>query len=115
MPEWMWSWWILQWLGLVLMGGGLIAIGLAITQRVRREHGRRDGGQTEVGIPGNLPPGPGINMAQVRVGGDIGGLVVVIGILLAFLPVMWGWFLAVGVGAVFVAVALFLWHRHHPW
>jgi len=41
MPEWMWSWWILQWLGLVLMGGGLLALGLAITQRVRREHDRR--------------------------------------------------------------------------
>jgi hypothetical protein len=115
MPEWWWSWWILQWLGLVLMGCGLIALGLVVTQRVRREHDRRDGVPAEVGIPGNLPPGPGINIAQVRVGGDIGGLVVVIGIFLTCLPVMWGWFLAVGVGAVFVAIALFVWHRYHPW
>ena len=115
MPEWMRSLWILQWLGFVLMGGGLIALGLFLTQRVRREHDRRDGVPPAVGIPGNFPQGPGINIAQVRVGGDIGGLVVVIGIFLACLPVMWGWFLAVGVGAVFVAVALFLWHRYHPW
>jgi len=49
MPEWWWGWWILQWLGLVLMGGGLIARGLAVTQRVRREHDRRVGGPREVG------------------------------------------------------------------
>jgi hypothetical protein len=54
-------------------------------------------------------------MANIRVGGDIGGLVVVVGIFLASLPMMWGWFLAVGIGAVLVAVALFVWHRVHPW
>jgi len=28
---------------------------------------------------------------------------------------MWAWFLAAGVGAVLVVVALFIWHRVHPW
>jgi hypothetical protein len=38
-----------------------------------------------------------------------------IGVVLAFLPMLWGWFLAVAIGGVIVSVALFLWHRYHPW
>jgi hypothetical protein len=110
MSDWIANAWIWQWLGFGLIGGGLIASGLAIAERRRQRSAR-----TDVGIPGNLPGGPLINMANIRVGGDIGGLVVVVGIFLASLPIMWGWFLAVGIGAVLVAVALFVWHRVHPW
>lgn len=115
MPDWMWSWWILQWLGFVLMGGGLIAVGLSIAQRFRRARVRQAGAAAGTGIPGNLPAGPGINIAVVRIGGDIGGLVAVIGLFLALAPKLWGVFLLVGIGGVLVAIGLFLWHRHHPW
>jgi hypothetical protein len=110
-----WRWWVLQWLGIVLLGGGLLAIGLALSQRTRRNDDCRDGVETDVGIPGNLPAAPGINIARVRVGGDIGGLVAVIGLFLVFLPSLWGPFLAAGIGAGLVAVMFFLWHRYHPW
>ncbi|MCX6538973.1 MAG: hypothetical protein NT151_08575 [Acidobacteria bacterium] len=110
MTDWIWNAWLWQWLGFVLIGGGLIAGGLAIA-----DHRRQGRVRTELGIPSHLPANPQINMAKIPVGGDIGGLVVVVGIFLACLPVMWGWFLAVGVGAVLVAVSLFIWHRVHPW
>ena len=115
MPGRFWSWWVLQWLGIVLLGGGILAIVLALSHRARRNDDCRDGVATEVGLPGNLPAGPGIDIARVRVGGDIGGLVAVIGLFLVFLPTLWGPFLAVGIGAALVAVVLFLWHRYHPW
>jgi hypothetical protein len=110
MADHLWNWEMWQLLGLMLIGGGLVAIVLTIAERRRQGHVR-----TDLGVPGNLPVGPQINMARIPIGGDIGGLVVVIGLFLAFMPMMWGWFLAVGVGAVFVAVALFIWHRVHPW
>lgn len=110
MTDWTWNGWLWQWLGFVLIGGGLIALGLGFAHQRRQGHVAAD-----LGIGGNLPVHPGINMAKIPVGADIGGLVVVVGIVLACLPVMWGWFLAVGVGAVLVAVALFIWHRVHPW
>jgi len=110
MTDWMLNAWIWQWLGFVLIGGGLIACGLAFAHRARQNRA-----PDELGIPGNLPGGPQINMSSIRVGGDIGGLVVVVGIVLAFMPMLWGWFLAVGIGAVIVAFALFIWHRVHPW
>lgn len=110
MPDWMWDWWIFQWLGFVLIGAGLIAGVLFLAGRRRRS-----GAIGETGIPGNLPDGPGINIARVSLGGDLAGLLVVVGIFLAFLPMLWGWFLAVSAGAVLMAVTLFLWHRYHPW
>ena len=110
MPDWMWDWWIFQWLGFVLIGAGLVAGALFLSGRTRRAS--PPGG---AGIAGHLPDGPGINIARVSLGGDVAGLLVVIGIFLAFLPMLWGWFLAVAAGAVVVSVGLFLWHRYHPW
>jgi hypothetical protein len=110
MADHLWNWEMWQLLGLMLIGGGLVAIVLTLAER-RRQAGAR----TDIGIPGNMPGGPQINMSRIQVGGDIGGLVVVVGLFLAFMPMMWGWFLAVGVGAVLVAFALFIWHRVHPW
>jgi len=108
---WSYDLWIFQLLGLVLTGAGVIIAGMAI---VRRRHAA----STEpgaVGIPGNLPEAVGINMARIRVGGDAGGLVVVVGLILAFMPAWWQWFAVIAAGSVFVAGALFLWHRYHPW
>jgi hypothetical protein len=110
MTDWIWNAWLWQWLGFVMIGGGLVASGLAMAERRRQRSVR-----TDLGIPGNLPGGPQINMSSIRVGGDIGGLVVAVGIVLACMPMLWGWFLAVGIGAVIVAFALFIWHRVHPW
>jgi hypothetical protein len=110
MPSWKWDWWIFEWLGFVLIGAGLIAGALFFAGRRRPP-----GAIGETGISGNLPDGPGINIARVLLGGDLAGLLVVVGIFLAFLPMLWGWFLAVAAGAVLMAAALFLWHRYHPW
>jgi len=109
MGRWVYDLWLLQWFGVLLIGGGLI--GIALFGLSRRQRAQRSG---EVGIGGDLPAGPGINISRVALGGDAGGLLVVVGVLLAFAPMLWGWFLGVAVGAVVVAAALFLWHRHHP-
>jgi hypothetical protein len=53
-----------------------------------------------------------INFASIRIGGDLGGLLVVVGVIVALLPLLWGFYLLVGVGAVLAAVALFAWHRY---
>ena len=106
---WNYDLWVIQILGIMAAGGGAIAVGLALFSRARR---LRPSG--EAGIPGGLPPTRGINMANIRVGGDIGGLVVVVGIILAFMPDWWPWFLAVGAGSIVVAFGLFAWHRYHP-
>ena len=103
---WAYDYWIFQLFGIILAGAGVLAMALGWADRSRRKHP-----SAEVGMAGNMPEAVGINMARVRVGGDIGGLVVVIGIILAFMPMMWGWFLVVAVGAVVVATCLFIWHR----
>lgn len=51
-----------------------------------------------MGIAGDLPAGAGINISRVTLGGDVAGLLVVIGMVLAFMPMLWGWFLAVAIG-----------------
>lgn len=102
--------WLMQFLGLMVAGAGAVAVGISLFNRARRLRA-----SDEAGVPGNLPGAKGINMASIRVGGDVGGLVVVIGLILAFMPDWWPWFLAVAVGSVLVAGALFLWHRYHPW
>jgi len=107
---WSYDLWLMQLLGLMAAGAGAVAVGIALFNRARRTRISSD-----VGVPGNLPQGPGINMATIRVGGDIGGLVVVIGLIVAFMPDWWPWFLAVAVGSTLVAGGLFLWHRYHPW
>lgn len=109
MPSWTFDLWILQWLGLIAAGAGALAVGIALAERVRLS--RRSAG---VGVAGNLPATPGINMARINVGGDIGGLVLVIGLICAFMPDWWPWFLAVAVGSVIIAVGLFWYHRHRP-
>jgi hypothetical protein len=102
--------WIFQWLGLVLLGAGLLAGALFLTDPARRRRA-----SDEIGAPGNMPDPPGINISRVRIGGDAAGLLIVVGIIIAFMPMLWGWFLAVAAGSVVVAVGLFLWHRYHPW
>ena len=108
MFHWIFDLWIFQWFGFGLIGAGLIGGTLFLTQRRQRASGG-------LGVGGDLPPGAGINISRVTLGADVAGLLVVIGVVLAFLPMLWGWFLAVAIGAVFVAVALFLWHRYPPW
>jgi hypothetical protein len=103
------DWWIWEWLIFVVAGAGLIATGLILW---RRGHPDRPPGGLEAGA---LRPGAEINISRLVLGGDIGGLLVVIGIIVAILPMLWGWFLAVAIGAGVCAVALFLWHRYHPW
>jgi len=107
---WTYDLWFLQILGLMAAGGGAIALGISLFNRARHMRGSAD-----VGVPGNLPPTPGINMATIRVGGDIGGLAVVIGLIVAFMPDWWPWFVAVAAGSIVMACGLFLWHRYHPW
>jgi hypothetical protein len=110
MTDWRWDSWILQFFAVVLCGAGVIAAVLFALQRGGRRR-RTD----EVGVPGNLPPAPGINISRVVIGGDVAGLVLVVWVLAVLLFSAWGWFLAVTVGAVLVALALFLWHRFRPW
>lgn len=110
MSKWAMDSWIFQFFGLVLVGAGLIVATLILLQRARRKD--RAG---EVGVPGNLPPAPGINISRVVVGGDVAGLILVIWVLVVMLLSAWGWVLAVAAGAVLVALALLLWHRFHPW
>jgi hypothetical protein len=105
-----WDSWILQYFAVVLAGAGVIVATLFVLQRSRRK-GQAD----DVGIPGNLPAAPGINISRVVIGGDVAGLVLVVWVLAVLLLSAWGWFLAVAVGAALVAVTLFLWHRFHPW
>lgn len=109
MYDWRWELWVFQWLGLVVLGAGLLAGALVFADRARRRPA-----SGEVGIPGKMPEAVGINIARVRIGGDVAGLLVVVGTILAFMPVLWGWFVAVAAGAIVVAVGLFLWHRLHP-
>jgi hypothetical protein len=109
MSDWRWDSWILQYFAVVLVGAGVIVAALFALQRGGRRR-RAD----DVGVPGNLPAFPGINISRVVIGGDVAGLVLVVWVLAVLLFSAWGWFLAVTVGAALVAVALFLWHRFHP-
>ena len=57
---------------------------------------------------------PEINMARIRVGGDLGGLIFVIGVVVCTLigvPEARGFFGASLVGGVVVAAVLLWWHR----
>jgi hypothetical protein len=109
MSHWAWDAWIVQYFTVVLAGAGIIVAVLFALNRAGRRRGADD-----VGIPGNLPAAPGINISRIPVGGDVAGLVLVVWVLGVLLVSAWGWFLAVAVGAVLVAVTLFLWHRFHP-
>ena len=58
---------------------------------------------------------PEINMSRIKVGGDLGGLIFVVGVVVCTLIGVpeargfFGWSLA---GGVVVAAGLFFWHRH---
>jgi hypothetical protein len=106
MPGWLFDLWILQWFGLIVLGGGLIAAGITLRDRGRA----RRGGAHELDTSG-VGARPEINMSRIAIGGDLGGLLVVVGLIVVFLPVLWGWYAAVAVGACLVALALFAWHR----
>jgi len=110
MSKWAMDAWLVQMFGVVLAGAAVIVAILFLVQRRRPKD--RSG---EVGIPGNLPPAPGINISRVVVGGDVAGFVLVVWVVAVLVFSAWGWALAVAIGAVLVAIALFLWHRFHPW
>jgi hypothetical protein len=64
------------------------------------------------------PPDDGVhNIAHIRVGGDIAGVLAVIGtvgvVLLGIPPLKWFMAAALACGAVF-AFGLSAWHRRHP-
>ncbi len=110
MSKWAMDAWLFQMFGVVLAGAAVIVAILFLVQRRRRKD--RSG---EVGMPGNLPPGPGINISRVVIGGDVAGFVLVVWVVAVLVFSAWGWALAVAIGAALVAVSLFLWHRFHPW
>jgi hypothetical protein len=59
---------------------------------------------------------PGINISRIRVGGDLGGVVFVVGMvacLLAGLPETRGFFAGTLGGGVMVATGIAWWHRRH--
>ena len=109
MPGWMWSWWLWQWFGLVLIGAGLVVSAIVLLHRL--QHGRVP---TSPLVTGDTTVRAQINFASIRIGGDLGGLLVVVGVILALVPVLWGFYVVAAVGAVVVAVVLFAWHRYHP-
>ena len=109
MSKWAMDAWLVQKYGVELAGAAVIVAILFLAQRWRRTD-RSD----EVGIPGNLPPGPGINISRVAIGGDVAGLALVVWVIAVMLFSAWGCVLAVAIGATLVAVSLFLWHRFHP-
>ena len=109
MRSWMWSWWLWQWFGLVLVGAGLVVSALILVRRL--QHGRVS---TSPLVTGDTTVRAEINFARIRIGGDLGGLLVVLGVIFTFIPMLWGYYLVVAVGAGAIAVALFLWHRYHP-
>lgn len=106
MPSWMWSWWLWQWFGLVLIGAGLVVTAIVLLHRF--QHGRAP---TSPLVTGDTTVPVQINFASIRIGGDLGGLLVVIGTSLALMPLLWGFYIVAAAGAILVAVALFAWHR----
>jgi hypothetical protein len=59
---------------------------------------------------------PGINISRIRIGGDVGGLVFVVGTvgsLLVGVPSARMFFVQTLIGGSLLAVALAWWHRHH--
>jgi hypothetical protein len=109
MQSWMWSWWLWQWFGFVLIGAGLVVARSCCS--TASQHGRVP---TSPLVMGDTTVKAQINFASIRIGGDLGGLLVVIGVILALIPVLWGFYVVAAVGAVVVAVVLFAWHRYHP-
>ena len=109
MQSWMWSWWLWQWFGFVLIGAGLVVSAIVLLNRL--QHGRVP---TSPLVTGDTTVRAQINFASIRIGGDLAGLLVVIGVILALVPVLWGFYVVAAVGAVVVAVVLFAWHRYHP-
>jgi hypothetical protein len=60
---------------------------------------------------------PAINISRIRIGGDVGGLVFMIGTvvcLLAGVPTARIFFAETLVGGTVLAVVLAWWHRRHP-
>lgn len=106
MASWKWSWWLWQWFGFVLIGAGLVVCAIALLHRL--QHGRAP---TSPLVTGDTSVPAQINFASIRIGGDLGGLLVVIGAVLALLPMLWGFYMVVAAGGAIVAAALFLWHR----
>ena len=59
---------------------------------------------------------PGINISRIRVGGDLGGVVFVVGMtvcLLVGLPETRGFFAGTLGGGAMVAAVIAWWHRRH--
>jgi len=107
MPSWKWSWWLWEWLGFVLIGAGLVVGVIVVINRLQR--GRTP---TSPLVTGNTTVPAQINFASIRIGGDLGGLLVVVGTILALLPMLWGFYLAAAIGAGIIATVLFAWHRY---
>jgi hypothetical protein len=107
MPSWKWGWWIWQWFGFVLVGAGLVVSAIVLIHRL--QHGRAP---TSPLVTGDTNVPVQINFSSLRIGGDLAGLLVVIGVILTLLPLLWGFYLAVAVGGILVAIALFAWHRY---
>jgi hypothetical protein len=107
MPYWWWSSWLWEFLGLVLIGAGFVVAAIVLTNRSQR--GRAP---TSPLVTGDTTLPVQINFSSIRIGGDLAGLLVVIGVIVALLPLLWGFYALVAIGAVVVAVALFAWHRY---
>jgi hypothetical protein len=57
------------------------------------------------------------DLSRVKVGGDIAGLIVVVGcvvVMLSGLPALRGWLALTVAGGVLAGAAIFIWHRNHP-
>jgi len=106
-PGWMWSWWFWQWFGFVLIGAGLVVSAIVLLHRLQQ--GRPP---TSPLVTGGTTTPAEINFAKIRIGGDLAGLLVVVGVILALMPALWGFYLGVTICSVLTAVVLFLWHRH---
>ncbi len=106
MPGWMWGWWLWQWFGFVLIGAGLVVSAIVLLQRSQPKRI-----PSSPLITGDTTVKAQINFASIRIGGDLGGLLVMVGVILTLLPALWGFYLAVAVGGAITAIALFVWHR----